>query len=116
MMHKTVICSPKEIPLHFNQASKMELTGHVLIHNLQLVINCGKHMLNKHVRIRAIGESGEAFDFGIIQLTTDHNLPVDTELSTLQKYKWLVKYLLIEPCQDDNYPIFIGINSLNIPS
>lgn len=112
---KTTILNQKETSLTFGSQTNIDVPNYVRIDCIQLYVSCGINMLNKSISITFYGENGETLTIPKVNLSILHNLLVDTEPSVLNGDRWPVKNIKIEPLQDDNWPIFIGINSLNLP-
>ncbi len=114
-MMKTTILAQKETPLTLGSKSKIETPQYVRIDCIQLSITCGPNMLGKSIGVTFFGQDGETLTIEKVDLTEMHNLLVDTEIDVLKDSRWPVKYIEVQPLQNDNWPIFIGINSLNLP-
>lgn len=114
-MMKTIILNQKETSLKFGSQTNIDVPNYVRIDCIQLFISCGINMLNKSISVTFHGENDETLTIPKVDLSILHNLPVDTEPSVLNGKTWPVKNIKIEPLQKDNWPIFVGINSLNLP-
>ena len=109
---ETIVIPSKEVKLEFGKETTYQILEHVNVHKLRLVLSSGINMLGKKVRIKAYGSgaAGPSMDFNIVTLTTMHNQYVDVDVHLANT--WRVERLTIEPLQDDNWPIFVAVESI----
>lgn len=112
---KTTILSQKETQLQAGSRTRIDVPNYVRIDCIQLVISCGDNMFKKSIRVWMYGPEGEVFNIDKIDLDIKHHLLVDTDIELVKDIDWPVKYIEIEPLQKDNWPIYFGVDSLNLP-
>lgn len=110
---KTIILAPKEVPLSPSTKSKLDMPQYVRADCIQFAISCGRNMFEKSISITLYGSTGEKFIIDKVDLTKMHDMLVDSDIRT--DLRWPVSYVEFEPLQADNWPIFVGVNSLNLP-